>query len=361
MNRRAAFTLPEVMVSLAILGIVSVFLMEMLVRQTQTYQIVDQVAEAQTNLRVITGLASNELRLTGFMVPEGAAVCGVDRTDAPDIVVLTDSAAINPTGHTENDLGARITGGYDGSNTDTLLLQGNSTIDAVPFYDRDGNGVQDTDFVDIPGMNQRGAVIVTDRNNPSRGTSCGQIIANSLTIGASNSSIQIDYDFGTSQSSQALRGVLAGDNPQDLVAIPAVVYLVNGANQLTRNGVVLAEDVEDMQAAYFFDVDGDGVVDGDPRPTPQMPPFSSDSEYPGSTPAGVLYQSGTWDHSELREIRLSMVVRTRAQDQAAVENAAMAVHTFIAMENRVAPAQPPDGFRRRVLTMTVQPRNLGRR
>jgi hypothetical protein len=210
-------------------------------------------------------------------------------------------------------------------------------------------------------MQQRGAVIVTDRNNPSRGTSCGQIIANSLTIGASNSSLQIDYDFGTSQASQALRGLTAGDNPQDLVAIPAVVYRVNAANQLTRNGVILAEDVEDMQAAYFFDVDDDGIVDGDPRPTPQMPPFTSDTEYPGSVVAGVQYQSGSWDHSELREIRLSMVVRTRAQDQATTEDPTMAVNTFIAMENRVAPAQPPDGFRRRVLTMTVQPRNLGRR
>ena len=57
MNRRhAAFSLPEVMVSLAVLAIVSVFLMDMLAQQTRTYQVVDQVSEAQTNLRVITDL-----------------------------------------------------------------------------------------------------------------------------------------------------------------------------------------------------------------------------------------------------------------------------------------------------------------
>jgi prepilin-type N-terminal cleavage/methylation domain-containing protein len=362
MNRRAAFSLAEVMVSLAILGVVSVFLMDMLTRQTQTYNVVDQVTEAQTNLRVITDLAERELRVTGFMVPEGAAICAVDRTNGPDIVVVTDAAAINPTSQTQNDLGASITSGYDGNGNDTLTLAGDSTVDGAPFYDSDSNGVQDTDFVDIPAMGQRGAIIVTDRNNPSRGTSCGQIAGGSLNPGSTSSQVQIDYDFGgAAQGSLPLRALAAGDNPPDLVAVPATVYQVNAAGQLTRNGVVLAEDVEDMQAAFFYDVDEDGVVDGDPQPAPQEPPFTSDAEYPGSIPGGTLYQSGSWDNSLLREVRLSIVVRTRAQDAAARDDPSLATNTFIAMENRVPPAQPADGFRRRVLTMTVQPRNIGLR
>jgi prepilin-type N-terminal cleavage/methylation domain-containing protein len=362
MKRSAAFSLPEVMVSLAILGIVSIFLMDMLARQTKTYQVVDQVAEAQTNLRVITSLAESELRVTGFMVPEGGAVCAVDRTNAPDIVVVSDSAAVNPAAQTQNDLAADITAGYSGTNLDTLTLSGNSTVDGAPFYDSDGNGVQDTDFVDIPGLGQRGAVIVTDRNNPGRGNSCGQIVANSLAIGATTSSLRIDYDFGgPGTGSLPLRALNAGDNPVDLVAIPATVYMINAASQLTRNGVILAEDVEDMQAAFFFDLDGDSVVDGDPQPAPQQPPFTSDAEYPGSIVGGVQYQSGSWDHSQLREIRLSIVIRTRAQDADVARNPALANNTFVAMENRVAPVQPADGFRRRVLTMTVKPRNVGLR
>ena len=361
-KRTAAFSLAEVMVSMAILGVVSVFLMDMLARQTQTYQVVDQVAEAQTNLRVITDLAERELRVTGFMAPEGGSICAVDRTNAPDIVVVTDASAINPADQTQNDLGAPITAGYDGTNTDTLTITGDSTVDGAPFYDSDGNGVLDTDFVDVPAMGQRGAVIVTDRNNPQRGNSCGQIVANSLTVGATTSTIQIDYDFGAAGTgSLPLAAIAAGDNPVDLVAIPATVYLVSPAAQLMRNGVMLAEDVEDMQAAFFFDVDDDDVVDGDPQAAPQQPPFRSDTEYPGSIAGGVEYESGDWDHSQLREIRLSIVIRTRAQDSASIEDPALATNTFIAMENRVAPVQPPDGFRRRVLTMTVPPRNVGRR
>lgn len=360
-NRRAAFSLPEVMVSLAILAIVSVFLMEMLSRQTKTFQIVDQVAEAQTNLRVITDLLEREIRVTGFMVPEGAAICAVDNTNAADILVVTDAAVINPTSQTENDLGFSITAGYDGTNLDTLTLSGDGTLEGNPFYDVTGNGVADVDLMQVPALGQNGALIITDRNNPSRGNSCGQIVGGSLVIGASTVTIRVDYDFGGLAGSQPLGAVAPGGGPPDLVAVPATVYQVNGANQLTRNQMILAEDVEDMQVALHFDVDDDGVVDGDPRPAPQSPPFISDAEYPGSIGGGVQYGSGNWDHTTLREIRMSIVIRTRAQDVATIENPALATNTFIAMENRVAPAGPPDGFRRRVLTMTVQPRNVGRR
>ena len=43
--------------------------------------------------------------------------------------------------------------------------------------------------------------------------------------------------------------------------MPGHVYQVNGQSQLLRNGVILAEDVEDLQFALFFDVDDDGVTD----------------------------------------------------------------------------------------------------
>jgi prepilin-type N-terminal cleavage/methylation domain-containing protein len=361
-KRSAAFTLTEVMVSLAILGIVSAFLMEMLARQTTTYQVVDQVAEAQTNLRVITDLVERELRVTGFMVPESGAVCAVDNTNAPDIVVVTDAAAINPNAQTQNQLGADITGGYTGTNIDSLTFAGNGTVDANPFYDTDGNGVQDSDFVDVPGLGQTGGIIIADLNNPGRGNSCGMILANSLNLGATSSQVRIDYDFGLpGTGSTPLRALAGGDNPPQLVAIPATVYMINAANQLTRNGVILAEDVEDMQVAMFFDLDDDGVVDNDPQAAPAVPPFTSNTEYPGSILGGTQYLSGSWDHSAIREIRLSVVIRTRAQDEAARANPNLANSTFIAMENRVAPAQPADGFRRRVLTMTVKPRNIGLR
>ena len=85
---------------------VTFFLTELLVRQSRTYTVVDDVSEAQQNLRAVTGLIERELRSTGFMVPEAAAVCGWDMPAAagsdttPDVLYVSDADAIDPAGLT---------------------------------------------------------------------------------------------------------------------------------------------------------------------------------------------------------------------------------------------------------------------
>ena len=69
------------MIAMAVLLVVVVYLTEMLTRQSRAYAVVDQVTETQQNLRAIADLLERELRVTGFLVPEGAAVCGVDQTN----------------------------------------------------------------------------------------------------------------------------------------------------------------------------------------------------------------------------------------------------------------------------------------
>ena len=48
---------------------------------------------------------------------------------------------------------------------------------------------------------------------------------------------------------------------------------LNGAPQLIRDGMVLANDVEDLQLAMFYDTDDDGVVD--PLGPADPPPYHS--------------------------------------------------------------------------------------
>jgi hypothetical protein len=62
-----------------------------------------------------------------------------------------------------------------------------------------------------------------------------------------------------------------------------------------------------------------------------------------------------WDNRELREVRFNFVVRSAMPDP----NLPGAV--FQALENRVAPAGGPDGFRRRAFTAAVRTRNVGHR
>lgn len=101
---KRGFTLIEMVVSMAVLGLVSFFLTEMLVRSSRTYTVVDDVTEAQQNLRAVTTLLERELRSTGFLVPAGAAICGWDTGGAagpdtsPDVLYVSDADAIDPAG-----------------------------------------------------------------------------------------------------------------------------------------------------------------------------------------------------------------------------------------------------------------------
>jgi prepilin-type N-terminal cleavage/methylation domain-containing protein len=320
-SRRAGFTLTELMVSVALLAVISVYLADMFARQSRAYAVVDDVTEAQQNLRTISHLIEREVRTTGFMVPEGAALCGLDNTNTSDVFFVSDGSAL-VTG-TTNQLGASIATGFDGSGTDSLFVD-DLIIDGDAFYDSNGDGAADSDFQENAG------VIVVDRSDPSRGAACGMI--SSLNV-ASNR-INVDYSMG----GQPLTG---GGLGADLVAVPAHMYLVNGNNQLVRDGMILADGVEDLQFSAFFDVDEDDVMDGE------------NIEYPGHE-LGQVYASDSWDNSLLREVRVSFVVRTRLPDPD------FPTGEFQPTENRVAPGGN-DGFRRRVYTTIVRPRNVGLR
>jgi prepilin-type N-terminal cleavage/methylation domain-containing protein len=339
MKRRRGFTLIELMIAMAVLLVVVAYLTEMLTRQSRAYAVVDQVTEAQQNLRAIADLLEREVRVTGFMVPEGAAVCGVDRTNGSDVLYVTDADALDPSNENQLGLGAEILGGYSGTGGGETLTLDNVVIDGLAFYDTDGDGNGDSDFLESVNPFRTGGVIVADRGSPGRGVSCG--ILTNVNSGAN--SIRVDFTSGGAAPGGT---PLSGAGTVDLVAIPAHVYTVVN-NQLLRDGMVLADDVEDLQFAFFYDTDGDGLEIGD------------DSDYPGSHD-GPIYQSSAWDNSDLTEIRVNIVIRTRNQDADVLQNPGMAQGQWQATENRVDPGGF-DGFRRRVHTSTIRPRNVGLR
>jgi prepilin-type N-terminal cleavage/methylation domain-containing protein len=367
---RRGFSLIELVVSMAVLGLITFFLTDLLVRQSRTYTVVDDVTETQQNLRAITSLLERELRATGFLVPEGAAICGYDTggsgtpDDAPDVVYVTDAEALDPAGVTSlTTQAADLTGGtFDGDGVDTLQVS-SLVVDANPFYDLDGDGVAESDFLYTTNPARNGGVIVVDRNNPGAGAACGVI----TDIDVGTSTLTVDFDVATAPNAPAggaaPDGTPLGAGATDLVVVPAHVYWINpgaagGPPQLIRDGMVLANDVEDLQLALFYDVDDDGVVDGlDPDFTP--PPTHSATEYPGSAADNAEYEPGSWDNSELREVRVTVVARTRAEDPNVLADPDLATSVPQGFENR-APGAVPDGFRRRSITLTVQPRNVDR-
>ena len=364
-NTTRGFTLIEMMVSVAILAIVTLYLTELLVRQSRTYTMVDNVLEAQQNLRALANLMERDLRATGMMVPQGGAACGFDTLPGtpdggPDVLFITDADPIDPAGISSFQLGAALTPGagpfptnYSGTMTFTL---GSLVLDGNPFYDLDGDGLADSDFLSVPGGRQ-GGVILVDRLDPTLGTACGLITG--INVGAGTMTV----DFTVSNTVPAA-GFTFNAAPTELVAIPANGYFIDAVTdpnspRLMRNNLVLAPDVEDLQFALFFDLNGNGLVDNRP-PGNVNPPFHSATEYPGSAAAGSVYVPNLFDNEDLQEIRVTLSARTRSPDPEVMANPALAQSQLQAIENRFVPGNP-DGFRRRMVTISVQPRNVAKR
>lgn len=322
-HRHAGLTLVEIMVAVGILTIVVAGVMESFVVQNRAYTVVDQTTETQQNGRAVAGLLEQDLRMTGFMVPEGAVTCGVDAVSAStgllpgsDVLYVTDADPIDTTNQTSADLGSIIISGYNNS-TPTLSL-GDLSVEGVPFYDTNADGAADSDF--RPGA----GVIIMDTSNPGRGTACGMILAGGVNIGARTLRVSIDTGFA----------FVAG---MTLIAVPAHRYAIDANNNLTRDDVAVVTDVDDLQVAYFIDADDDGEEDP--------------NEYKGDS-AAVDYDAPGTNHAELREIRFNLVMRSRTEDREFAEG------YMQAKENRAA-VGVNDGFRRRVVTANVKPRNLG--
>jgi type II secretory pathway component PulJ len=322
-NDILGLTLIEIMVAVGIVAIVISSVMDSFVVQNRAYTVVDQTTETQQNARAVAALFDQDLRMTGFMVPEGAAVCGVDAVSAAvgpnllagsDIIYVTDSDSIDPTGQSQANLGVKVNSGYSPA-TVTLNLS-DVVLDGKPYYDTNGDGAADSDFKKLAG------VIVMDTSNPARGTACGQI----TNVNAAAKSITVDFETG-----------FAGPGGGSLIAVPAHRYAVSDTNVLKRDDTEIVRDVDDLQFAYFIDTNDNGTVDA--------------GEYKGSS-AAIGYNATGTNHSDLREIRFDLVVRSRSQDQSFTDG-------FMQVTENRAAAGANDGYRRRLLTSTVKPRNIG--
>ncbi len=320
-DRRGGFTLVELMVAGTVLAVIMGFLLSSLSIQKRSYTINDQIVEIQQGVRIIGDVLERDLRHAGFMAPSGGGLCLIDNTAAPDVLLLSDDAAVDPTQENRGDLAARVTGAADnvvfGAQTlpiDDLIVE---IVNPVPNYDSDANGANDSDFRVGAGA------IVVDVANPARGAACARV-----TAIPSPTSITIDVMSGPLAA--------ATPNPSDLAVVPARLYVVDGANNLVRDGVLVAQNVEDLQVAVFIDDDDDGDIDAGE--------YRGNGVNPNLNPAAV-------DFSLAREVRASFVLRTRDPDPGFTQG------MFQTMENRV-PVPGTDGFRRRAWVSTIMLRNV---
>ncbi len=323
--RRAGFTLIELMIVAAVLGVILMMVFGTMTTSQRKAQAIEDSVDLQQQARQIASLIERDFRHTGFMVEDSLAYCGVDSTDKADEFYVSDWQVITPGVDLAPVLATTVVGAVNvpgnGSlvTVDTLVLE---TGTPDPAFDTNGDMVPDSDYrVD-------NHVIVADVANPGRGSACGRIVA----VDAPNR-IAVQLDSG------GLGPVPVPGEVPNIVMAPAIRYSVDNNGNLFRGPLQLASGVEDIQIALFFDLDTDNVIDA--------------GEYFGDG-TGPDYTALGRDAGQLREVRVNVVLRGRTVDPD------FAGYSPIATENRIFPAGT-DGFRRRAYTAVVRLRNLGRR
>ena len=200
MRRQAGFSLIELMVSAALMLILMIGVTRAFTTQQQTYIVVDQVTEAQQNLRAVGDLVERDVRRAGFMVPSNAAVCAYDDTDGPDTLFVSNTDVIR-TVYDLEDVNASLTG-----NKGAKVSGAGSTFDAAGGafsmtleqlwvdYNDTGTTADDSDFAVGQG------VIVASEYNEDAAVACGKITAISgktLTVnfgGTSTGAVGTTFD-----------------------------------------------------------------------------------------------------------------------------------------------------------------------
>ena len=339
--RRAGFTLIEMMTVVAIFGLVAIYVGRILTVNERAYHTVENTSESQQNLRVFGELVEDDIRHAGMMVSRNAAVCGVDSTTAPDVLYVSDAAAIDPQDDTAPYNGASV---IASTGTNTNLNVGSSQVLTLssltmetsapsrPAYDTDGNGTADSDF------RVNGGVIVWDTTSgtgPSRGNACGTVTA----VDIANKKITV-----TGVAAMAAAGTTA------LAAVPANEYRVVGT-QLRWNGIALADGIEDFQVGYVFDFPEAGSPNGDNQIDTAPDELRS---FTTSGTGSTAYQSSALPGNQMRELRIGIVSRARLTDASFVDGRPQA------LLNRT-PITTADTYRRRTFETRVVLRNLATR
>ena len=322
--RRSGFTLLELLIASTLSVVVIAGAMYLLVQQNRTYSVIEQTSETQLKLRAIAQIIDHDLRHTGLLVPESAALCGRDHSAAgktdttADQLYVTDAQALDaeqltaavggvgnvsaPTTMTAN----ATTGGSQAFTLTGLVL------DNAPFYDitpATPSVVPASDF-------QVGhAAILVNLTRPENGTACGRITAIS----------------GTQVTVALINriGIQAGD---EAFLVPAHRYLVTG-RALFRNLLSLANDIDDFQFAVFLDLDNDGVQDagellGSAAAATTPAYVSVGSGAPGSTTAR--------NHARIRYVRVNLVGVTSVAVETAVTGTAAFTELYYPGESATA-------------------------
>ncbi|HEX9756987.1 MAG TPA: prepilin-type N-terminal cleavage/methylation domain-containing protein [Nitrospiria bacterium] len=206
------FTLIEMMVVVVILGVSMIWIFEMVVNQQKGYLIQEEVSEAQQDIRVAMDMIAAEIRRAGADIPKG--------------VIPLCPAAPACTNSNPDSISFSITNGF----STFLVPSGGLVVDggATKVYVQSING-----FI--------GGVV-----NILRPGSKELISSHTISAGGPLPGPPAEIPLDTPAPDSAVL------RPGDMVVYPPfiVTYDLVGTS-LRRNGVTLAENIQDLQFSYI--------------------------------------------------------------------------------------------------------------
>jgi prepilin-type N-terminal cleavage/methylation domain-containing protein len=290
---RAGFTLVEVLIALAILGIVIAQAFAVFGAQHVTYTNTERAIEVQEDVRLLADAVLADVRMAGFMVPRIAGVASIDGgSTAADAVCASDPSKI------ADAQVATASARFDRAQLAAAVAASDGAVTLASLdVDSDGNA----DFAVDEG------IIVADGLSSHCATVTG-VVGNVVSF--------------TPAAPAGFTATVATGR-----AVPAVIYRLV-AQDLMRNALRLASDVEDLQIEFGVDADSDGQI--------------AAGEY--------VHDLNGDDPLDIRALRVSVIARADREDDELITTGRPAA------ANRAG--GPDDGFRRRRVTATVLPRNL---
>lgn len=343
--KNKGFTLIEILVSLAILGIVLAGIYSVYRMQHKSYIVQEQVAEMQQNERIALQMITRDIRTAGLGLAcqQGGIILTEDANG---------SGALDGGEDINGDSALTAFGdslGYDGSDTIALAYYifsplgssgGNTyTTDifnpaAANFKVQDATGFNVDDLVIIYNQNNlcNTATVVITNVQPASGT-----LVHATGKAIENKPGGIGPAFSTGDRVRRLITPEGGGIITYRIGNPDG-YTLFRTVRTTGAPVVqpLADNIEDLQFAYGFDVNGNGIVEA--------------GEW-FNTPAGQ-------DMTLLREIRVTLVARTIRDDPEFNTGARPVIENHDPAGSIITTPAQAVKYRRRVLQTTIKLRNI---
>jgi type IV pilus assembly protein PilW len=361
LGNERGFSLVELMAAVLITTVIVAAALTTVVSSNRANHVNSQVADTQQNVRVAMDIISKDIRLAGF---------NYSATDPATPVIVGCSSGGRPVGLLPQD---QNVGGADTGPDRVSLVVPVLTSPATPWALSVVATPPPPDFPPYTTISMPAAAI---SDMQTHGLAIGSVVSLGGAVSRRVSGMTagtITFDMGVDGTFPVGTPVYLMQCVQYQIATNVATCGANSAPCLVRNNIPIVDGVEDLQLAYACD----GCNTGAPNP-PVADGVIDEWELPANGfTSGDFVSNNTWSGTApllnmrphtIRLAQISIVARQTQNDQGTSEGGSPGINSagpvVVGDHDPSSPGDP--GYdaasyqqqRRRVLTRSVQPRNL---